>query len=55
MRWQPLLYAVGPDALLRYDGSEWSQISGLGGGRVWGLGREHVFVVGESYVVHGTP
>ena len=55
------VYAAGGDVLLRFDGSSWSKIPGLGGHTVWGLSRDHVYLLDRDYevdrdfLIHGSP
>jgi hypothetical protein len=55
------MYAVGRSVLLRFDGSGWSIVPGIGGSIVWGPSRDHVYVlyrdynVDRDFMIHGRP
>ena len=49
------VYAVRDQALLHYNGTSWSKISGVGGNRVWGLSRNDVFILQPDAILHGSP
>jgi hypothetical protein len=55
------IYAAGDGVLLRYDGTRWRVVPGLGGRMIWGLSRDDVYLLyrdanaGRDVLVHGRP
>jgi hypothetical protein len=49
------VYAVGPRALLHYDGTGWSKIPDVVGDRIWGTSSRDVFVLRAHEILHGAP